>query len=489
MLALVLLLGLLVGCSVGPSYISPYVRTPTEWKNEGNVCEKEPRDPSCAFVYLDYWWEVFDDTKLEELEMLALENNQNLFIAFERIKEFRALMGIAAAEFYPQITLNPLYTNTGELIRNYTSPGLLSALNSISSLPKTSMKPFRVHELLYFLPLNLSYEVDLWGRIQDQYQSAKYNLEAQQADYEAVMLTLTSNLAFAYFQLRASDKQIELLQKVIKTREKEYQINLDRYEGKIIFYADVALAAEEVGDAYIQYYEVQRQRKVLEDQIAQLVGAPASDFILESMPLEGLPPCIPAGIPSEVLTRRPDIAEAEYKMKASHKLIKAAYTQYFPSLILNGAVGFQSPTLKDFLRWISRYWMEEVQVNQIIFDGFRTPSQVQLQIARFKEASGAYQQTVLVAFQEVEDSLANVDFYAKEYDASVTTAQWAEKAYQLYSDRYKLGLINYIDVVNTERSLLTFQIAVNAYQGYRFLATVQLIQALGGGWSEESIFE
>jgi len=456
----------LSSCSVGPDYVPPCVETPSHWKNKSCTNAADP--------YLDFWWEVFYDEKLNELEALALENNRDLFIAYERIQESRALMGIAAADFYPQITLNPLYTSTGELIKNYAN----------SSLVSVPLTPFRAHELLYFLPVNVSYEVDLWGKIQDQYRAAKYSWFAQKEDFDAVLLTLTSNLAFAYFQLRTADKQIELLQQVLKTRQKAYQINLDRYEGRIIFYADVALAAEEVGNVLIEYEETLRQRKIMEDQLAVLIGIPASEFCLDPIPLlEIPPPCIPAGLPSEVLLRRPDIAEAEYRTRSAHQLVKQAYAEFFPSLTLTAVGGFESPILRDFLRWISRYWMLGVGSDQLIFDGFRTPYYLQQQLARFYEASGQYQQQVLIAFQEVEDALTNIDLYAKEHNNSEIVTKWAEKAYQLYSDRYQLGLINYIDVVNTERDLLNSQIQVNALHGYQYMATVQLIKALGGGWS------
>lgn len=474
-----IIFGFIVSCSVGPSYTPPSIEVPSEWKNQND--EKCAKNDVCSdeeLTYLDDWWQVFDDDKLNELENFAVENNRDLFVAFERIQESRALMGIAASNFYPQINLNPLYTNTGELIKNYPNPATVAAAGNTVKLGT----PFRVHELYYYLPLNLSYEVDLWGKIKDQYDSAKYNWLAQQKDYESIMLTLTSNLASAYFQLRAADKQIDLLSKVLQTRQKAYGINQDRYSEQIVFYADVTLAAEEVDSVLVQYNEIMRQRHVLENQIAVLIGVPAPDFCLEHMPLEGLPPCIPEGIPSEILLRRPDIAEAELRTRASHALVKEAYTEFFPSLTLTATGGFESPIFKDFLRWISRYWMEGVQVNQVVFDGFRTPYNLKLQMARFQEAGGDYQEQVLIAFQEVEDSLTNLGFYAKEFDSAVATAEWAQKSFQLYSDRYTLGVINYIDVVNTERDLLNFQITVNALQGYRYLATIQLIKALGGGW-------
>ncbi len=463
------------GCSVGPSYTPPCIEVPAEWKNlSDDACAELLECNNAELTYLDFWWQVFEDDELNNLESLAITNNRDLLVALERIQEARALMGIAASNFYPQITLNPLYTNMGELIKNYVNPANAANLTTTSA--------FRAHELLYLLPVNLSYEVDLWGQIRDQYDAAKYSWLAQQKDYEAVMLTLTSSLATAYYQLRAADTQIDLLSKVLKTRQKAFKINSDRYEEQIAFYADVAFAAEEIDSVLTQYHEVLRQRSVLENQIAVLIGMPASQFCLDYQPLEGLPPCIPEGIPSEMLLRRPDIAEAEYNTRAAHALVKEAYTQFYPSLILTATGGFESPVFKNFLKWISRYWVEGGQINQLIFDGFKTPYTLQQQIMRFQEASGQYQQQVLKAFQEVEDALTNIEAYAKEYESTQATTQWAQKAYQLYVDRYDMGVIYYIDVVNTERDLLNFQITLNALQGYRYIATIQLIKALGGGW-------
>lgn len=466
-------LAFITSCSVGPSYDPPCVEVPEEWKNNNDEkCEgtEKGADVNC----LDHWWQVFDDDKLNELEAWAIANNRNLYVAYERIQEARALKGIAAADFYPQITLDPQYTNTGELITNYVSPA------NRALIPSTS--PFRAHELFYYLPVDLSYEVDLWGRIRDQYAAAKFNWLAINKDYEYVMLSLTTNLAMAYYQLRAADAQMDLLLEVLKTRQKAYDINLDRYEEEITFYADVTLAAEEIETVKVQYEEIVRQRQVLEDQIAVLIGVPASEFCLEHLPLKGLPPCIPEGIPSDILQRRPDIAEAEYNTKSEHEMVKQAYSQFFPSLTLTATGGVESPIFKDFMKWISRYWMLGGQINQLIFDGLRTPYNFELQIARFKESSGEYQQQVLIAFQEVEDALANLESYAKQYDGALAITQWAKTTNQLYIDRYKLGVIYYIDVANTERDLLNYQINVNVLQGYRYVATIQLIRALGGGW-------
>jgi len=466
-------LGALTSCSVGPDYACPCVEVPTEWKHQG--CSENEKRVSSEWVYLDDWWQVFEDEKLDWLEDWALENNRDLYMAYQRIEEARALMGVAAADLYPQLNLNPQFTNTGELIKNYNVlPGILN-----NAVPKV----FRAHELLYFLPFNLSYEVDLWGKIRDQYNSAKYDWLASKEDFDAVMLSLTSSLAAAFYQLRVADTQSDLLLQTIATREKALQINQDRYEGAITFYADVTLAAEELDIVIAQYHEVRRQRDLFEDQIAVLIGVPASEFCLEHLPLERLPPCIPEGIPSDALMRRPDIARAEFVTRSQHALVKKAYSLFFPSLILTGTLGFESPVFRDFMKWISRYWMFGEQINQILFDGFRTCSNLELQVAKFREASGDYQQLVLTAFQEVEDSLANIESYAKQYDALLATTKWAKKSYELYLDRYTAGVTYYIDVVNTERDLLNYQITLNAAAGFRYLSTIQLIKALGGGWS------
>lgn len=462
----IFILFLLSGCSVGPSYRPPCIEVPCSWKNSQDCCEDiEP-------IYDDRWWEVFDDEELNELEEWALENNRNLYIAYERIEQARALKCVAAADFYPQFGLNPDFTSTMELIKNF------------SNLTGRS-KEFRVHEVLYFLPITANYEVDLWGKIRDQYANAGYLLDAQIEDYNVVMLTLTSDLAGAYYQLRAADTQLDLLSATLKTREKAFEINNSRYEGRIVNYSDVTLSGEEISTVQAQYDEIVRQRSILENQVAILIGTPAPDFCMEHNPLKGLPPCIPEGIPSEVLLRRPDVAEAEYKAMAENALVKRAYSLFFPSLLLTGSLAYESPDFKQFMKWISRYWSIGASSAQVLFDAGKTYYNLEYNFANFRAASGAYQQQVLIAFQEVEDALSNLDSYAKQYNSMQNAVTWAEKSHQIYLDRYTLGVTYYIDVVNTERDLLNYQLNLNNFLGFRYLSTIQLIKSLGGGWGCE----
>ena len=185
-----------------------------------------------------------------------------------------------------------------------------------------------------------------------------------------------------------------------------------------------------------------------------------------------------------MLLRRPDLAGGLFLTQSAHADIKGAYALFFPSLVITETAGFESPIMKDFLSWISRYFMTNIQVGQSIFDGFKTESNLKLQIAHFLELSREYQQQVLIAFQEVEDALSNIRFYAEEYDKTQNTVQWAEKTYKLYLDRYSSGLDNYINVVNTERDLLNYQLNLNQILGYRYIATIQLIKSLGGSWCQ-----
>lgn len=462
---------LFAGCNVGPNYVPPCIEVPIQWKNTTTLENNLSID---SLVYREYWWEIFEDDRLNDLEIQVLNNNNDLYIACQRVQEARDIMGVAASQFYPQVFLNPQYTSTGELIKNYINPKNQTLL--------TSTEPFRVHELFYFFPIVFGYEVDLWGKIRDQYNAAKYRYFEQKENYNGVMLSLTANLAIAYYRLRTLDQQLDLLTNVLKTRLKALEINQARYDDQITYYADVTLAQEEVDTAQILYNEAGRQRMLLEDQIAVLIGRPASEINLEHMPLEGSPPEIPSGIPSEVLLRRPDILAAEDEMKATHYTAKYVYAQFFPSLNLTSQLGFESPVLKEFLKWISRYWMVGVSSRQIAFDGFRTSYQFKAEVARFEQATGQYQQRVLQAFQEVEDTLSNIDSYGKQYEIAADRAVTAQKTNQIFTDRYGYGLTNYINVTNTERDALNFQIDANTLQGLRFISTIQFIQAIGGSW-------
>lgn len=472
-IAFVLFATAVVGCQVGPKYSPPSPDIPVEWKNE--TPDVPPDDPLPAVCN---WWEIFQDPLLNELEIQAIEHNPNLFIALERIEEAWALAGVSRADLYPQITLNPVYTNTGQLFKIYL-PNNDPAFTTVVGPLQT---PFRIHQLLYTFPLNLTYEVDLWGKYRSQYQSAIYYAQSEIEDYHTATLSLTADVANSYFQLRTLDTMLDILQKTINVRLKGLELAQNRYDKGLINYSNVASASLELANTESAYQDTLRQRGLQENILAVLIGSYASDFQFPSLPLQAEPPQIPAGLPSTLMQRRPDIAAAERTMAAQNAESKAAYANMFPSLELTGTAGFLSPVFRDFFKWISRLWSIGANSNETIFDGGRKESNFDVTLARFAQASGAYQQQVLVAFREVEDALNNLEYQKKQYDTLQRAVADATRLNTLSTSRYGKGLVNYTEVVVNERSELTAQQNAVAVLGLRYQSTIQLIKALGGGW-------
>ncbi|MBA3957164.1 MAG: efflux transporter outer membrane subunit [Parachlamydiaceae bacterium] len=461
----------LVGCRVGPQYHPPCVEAPQQWKND-NTAEaiQHPLPP------ISFWWEVFQDDVLNDLEVQAIMANPDLFIAMARVEEAWAVAGIRRADLFPKLNLNPSYSSTGILYKAFIPPGLPFG----NQVPDT----FRIHQMQYNLPLNMIYEVDLWGKYRSQYESAFDNAQAQEEAYQTVLLTLTSNLASSYYHVRFLDAVTQLLLDTIHARRNAYNILKTRYDKGLINFGDVANAALELTNTESEYYEVMRQRGLQENIIATLIGVPASDFEICYAPFLEIPPAIPAGIPSRVLQRRPDIAQAEREMASEHAQVNVAHASFYPDLELTGTLGFSSPVLKDFLTWKSRLWSIGANVAQTVFDAGRKTSDLEAAWARFDQASGTYQKQVLVAFQEVEDALNDLEFKAKQSESLKASVSSATQATQIASNRYKQGLVSYIDVVYNERSQIDVQRNYVGVLRERYQATIRLIKALGGCWDQ-----
>lgn len=456
----------LVGCRVGPAYYPPEVSAPAGWKHQSNAEAQTP--------YACNWWDVFDDQTLDLLEWEAVNNNKELYIALDRVMQARALVGIEAADLYPQLNLAPLYNNQGILVKNFAK-----TINK--KVPGPSV--FREHQLSYSLPLNLSYEIDLWGKLRDRFESAYFHFQAQEDRFRTALLLLTSDVANTYYQIRAIDALIELYKRTIATRKKAFEINLDRYQYKINNYSAVALSGLDLSNAETQYYQAIQQRELHLNALALLLGRPPIEVELVFSPLKSLPPVIPADIPSTVLLQRPDVAEAERTMASEHALVQASYASLYPSFTLTGALGFLSPDYKHFLEWISRFWQIGVNGNQVVFDGGRIASEIDQSWANFQEASDTYQQTVLVAFKEVEDALVSIEWLAKEAESVQSSVHYASKAYQISMERYLQGVDFYLQVADNERQLLDNERAAVTILQLRYTATIQLIKAMGGRWS------
>ena len=458
----------MTSCQVGPVYHTPCTDVPEEWKRGHEGIDSPPE--------VEYWWEVFGDEKLNELETTAVNNSPNLYSALQRVIEARAVAGLHQADLYPQLNLNASETNSV----------LLYKLLGLTDIPIPGIQKinpfFRVHQAQYVLPLTLSYELDLWGRLRSQYNSAIQAAQAQAEDFHSTLLTLTSEVATNYFLLRSLDAQIELLLSTIDVLKLEYSFNESRYKKGLSNLLAVTQAEQNLFQTKAIYDDTVRQRELQENAIAALLGLPATCFHLESDPLKEAPPTIPPGVPCCILKQRPDIARLERTMASQHSLINSAYASFFPTIDLTSTIGYLSPDFKHFLTWQGRLWSYGGSLVQPLFDGGRLNSNLSLSIANFREASGAYQQGVIQAFEEVESALADLEWQETQYDHLLSAAEAATKSFSLSQNRFRSGLINYLEVYTNEQAKLASEQSSLNILGQRYLSTIQLIKALGGSW-------
>lgn len=463
------LLLVIASCTLGPDYLPPCIETPEEWKAAHPIPENGSN--------VAYWWEVFEDESLNCLEAQAIANNPNLYTALESVVYARSIAGVREADLYPQITLNPSYSDTG-LLMQFLAPASLLPANTVIN----NKAGFRIHQFQYTLPLNLSYEIDLWGKLRGRYKSAFRTAEAEQEAFYSTLLTLTADVAGSYYQMRSLDAQINLYNLTIENLQKQFAINSSRYDKGLVTYIDVADASLQLTNAQATREDLIRQRALQEDAIAALIGVSPAEFCLPPSPLTGIPPAIPAGVPASVLINRPDIAQAERNMAAQHALIGVAYASFFPSLELTGTLGFESPFLKEFLKWKSRYWMMGANIAQSIFDGGRNCANLQAAYASYRETEGSYRQQVITAFKEVEDALNNLEMQYKQSRYLVQSVQSSTTAYEMAQKRYLQGLTGFLEVMIAQTQHLEAERSFIILQGVRFLSTIQLIKALGGSW-------
>jgi len=461
------LLILATGCRVGPAYEPPCFSAPEEWKGT---------DEQIEAPVIENWWDVFDDTILDDLEKTALVNSPNLYIALQRVLEGRALIGFARSDLFPQVNLQPSYSDSAYLFK----------ILGLSTLPlpiETRINPIlRVHQMQYTLPFNLSYELDLWGKIRSEVDAATAGTQAEIENYHNTLLTLTTDIATDYFLLRSLDAEIDFLKKTVEVQKNSYQLTLSRHEKGLVNYLDVTESLATLAQTEANLDETIRQRGVQENAIAALLGLHATCFTIEHNPLVSLPPQVPAGLPCAVLLRRPDIAKLEREAAADHALINVVYATFFPSFTLTGTLGFLSPDFRDFLSWKSRLWAMGANVSQTIFDAGKRCSALELAYANFRAASANYQQGVITALQEVEDALNNLQWQNKQVANLEVAANASEKAVTLSEHRYKAGLVNYLEVDTNQRNALQAESAYINALGQYYLSTVSLIKAIGGGW-------
>jgi len=455
--------------TVGPDYKLPTNAVPAAYKTAdfGSWKEGRPLDN----VPKGNWWEIFGDTNLNALEVQAVSANQQLKAAVARVDEARATARVARSQLMPSLSLNPSFT------REAYSPNANPSFGNITANT-------------FSAPLDLSYEVDLWGRIRRLFQGARADAQASLADYYNVLLTLQSDVAQNYFALRSLDAEIATVNGTIALRHEQVRLVRSRLEGGIGSELDVAQAETELATTEAEAASLAHQRDELENAIAILVGENPSSFQLAALDDPNWnppPPQIPAGLPSDLLERRPDVAHAERQLASANARIGVAKAAFFPVLTLTGSAGYLSGDLSSLFKWDSRTWSIGPSLSLPIFAGGRNRAGYHNSQAAFQESTAVYRQQVLIAFGDVENSLSGIYHFAVQAEAQQRAVTSARRASDLATDRYRSGIVAYIEVVDASRDTLTAERANAQLAGQRLITAVQLIKALGGGWSESSI--
>ncbi len=463
----------LAGCSLAPTYKVPETPTASTFK-EAEAAAAESAQWKTATPaegqQRGEWWQVFGDANLDRLIEAANTHNQDLAAAAARLKQARAFTGATEADLYPQLSVGFDPTRT-------QSSAASQGLPDGTRVPAQTVFKARAFA---------SYELDLFGRVASSVNAARAEEQGAADLYRSVQLALQADTAQAYFALRTLDSDRELLNATIKLREDALSLLRKRYDAGETTDLDPARAEAELGNARADLAGIERRRANQEHALAVLTGVAPSQFALAAKPFDTAPVAVPAGLPSELLERRPDIAAAERQMAAANARIGIAKAAFFPRISLTALFGFESADLSNLFKWSSRTWMlgplVGTTVAQTVFDGGRNSSNLAGARAAHEESVARYQQTVLVAFREVEDSLADVRWLSQQGTALDSALSGARRAQRISRSRYDAGAVDYLTVIDADRTVLQSQRDANAVAGLRAAATVSLVRSLGGGW-------
>ncbi len=480
------------GCILGPHYHGPPAAeadAPARYKGALSPHWKVAQ-PGGKNRHED-WWKIFGDSVLNRLEEETVAANQDLRIAAARISESRAQARVAAADFFPNIDLNAngqrrrtsntLPYQKGELIGS--NPFSMGGGMTTSAPPVLTNQPLTTTQNDFRVPAELNWEIDLFGRVRHQVEAARAEAQAVAIDFQAMRLSVTANLAASYFMLRAADAERDVIQRALNSRREGLRIAQERLDAGLTSELDVVRARADLATNEAAVFSIQRSRGEMENAIATLIGQPASNLRLPARPIGGRMPRIPPGLPSDLLERRPDILRAERELAAANARIGIARAAFFPQIRLTGAGGFESADFGLLFDAQSRFWEIGPSIHLPIFEGGRNVANLHATQARYEQALGRFRQQVLVAFQDVENALVDARTLSGEAEAQGRVAEAAQRTLDLSQQSYQKGAINFLDVLDAERTLLQTERTQAQLLGQRMLATVQLIKALGGDWN------
>ena len=455
------------GCTVGPRYAKPttpappaYKEVPPDWKTA------QPSDQ----IAKGKWWEIFQDSQLNGLEEQINVSNQNLKAAEARFQQARALVRFNRAAYYPTVIA-----------------GASVAREHLSSHRPLVPASTQTNGTDLVIPVDVSYEADVFGRVRHTVEAARADAQASAADLEAVRLSLHAELAFDYFEMRTLDAEEQLLLSNVTSFEKALDLTQSRYQGGVASAVDVAQAQTQLENTRTQAIDVMVQRSQNEHAIATLIGQPAPAFSSPLAAWNAPPPDIPPGLPSDLLERRPDIAAAERRVAVANAQVGVARAAYFPIFTLTGSGGFESAAITTLIQGPSGFLTAGAAAAVTAFDGGRRRGVSDQARAAYDESVANYRQTVLTAFQEVEDNLAILRILDDEARAQQAAVAAAEHSLDLSTNRYKGGVVSYLEVTTAQSTALADERAAVDILRRRMTASVSLIKALGGGWNSVNL--
>ena len=472
--AISFLLLLCAGCTVGPRYARPSAPAPTPdtWKTQPPWQQAAPKDA----IPKGTWWQVFQDHVLDGYEQQLLQSNQSLVAARDRLSQARSLARVATADYFPQVSAGP------SAVRERGSGN--RPLNG-AIVANGVARPYT--QSVYTIPFSVSYEADLFGRVRKNVEAANASLQSTAADLGNVQLVLTAELAADYFTLRELDAEYQVVEESVGLQRKALDLLNQRHEGGIASGLEVAQQATLLDSTISQASLVQQSRAQYEHAIAVLVGQPASNFTVAVAPLKTTAPAVPLGVPSGVLERRPDIATYERDVAFANARVGLARTAFYPHITLSGAGGLESTALSSLFNAPSLFWSLGADALQPVLQGGRNRANLAAAQAAYDEAVANYRQTVLTAFQQVEDGISNLSTLSQALSTQGAAVEDARRALEIANNRYVGGVTNYLDVITAQTTLLSNQRLETQLLGQQLVNTVYLVKALGGGWESSQI--
>jgi len=462
----------LAACAVGPNYHRPSAANPQRFKESEGWKPAEPREAASGTD----WWSIYGDATLDELEKQIDISNQTLKASEAAWRQATALLSQARAGLFPTIGVSATGTRSG-------GPGGRATGATTGGTVTPLTHPVNEFELLG----TASWDLDIWGKIRRTIESDVAGAQASEADLAAARLSAQATLATDYIELRVADEQKQLLDKTVEGYKRSLEITENQYHVGVVAKADVITAQTQLGGAQSQQIAIGVTRATLEHAIAVLIGKAPADFSLPSATLGATVPVIPAGVPSTLLERRPDIAGAERRMAAANAQIGVAIAAYFPDLTLTGTYGFASNMVSGLVHASNNFWSFGGTASDTLLDFGARPAQVRQARAAYDATVANYRQTVLIAFQQVEDQLATLRILEQQVEVQEQTVKSADLSVQLTLNQYRAGTVAYTAVVTAQAIALGDAQTLLTIRQNRLVASVALIQALGGGWTADSI--